>query len=143
MVDPARVANVLGGATVLRRRVRSLNDLSRIVEAGLPKQALRCTVQRLYSQARDVNTLLHAVVPEATYKRRDRLSLVESEKTERLARVIANAEYVWDDREEAHRWLTTAHPMLGGKTPVQASMTELGARETESLLASIFYGLPA
>ena len=87
---------------------------------------------------------MYRVVPEATFKRRrDRLSPAESERTERLARVIAAAEHVWDDPEQARRFLTTSHPALGGKTPLDAAMRELGARQTEELLAKIEYGLPA
>ena len=37
--------------------------------------------------------LMHRIVPEATFKRRrERLSPAESERTERLARVVATAE---------------------------------------------------
>ncbi len=38
---------------------------------------------------------MHQIVPEATYKRRrERLSPLESVRTERMARVVAMAEYV-------------------------------------------------
>jgi putative toxin-antitoxin system antitoxin component (TIGR02293 family) len=57
--------------------------------------------------------------------------------------VMANAEYVWDDREDARRFLTTPHPALRHKTPIDAAMTELGARQVEELLGQIFHGLPA
>jgi len=87
---------------------------------------------------------MNRIVPEATFKcRRDRLSAAESERTERMARVVANAEYVWDNREDARRFLPTAHPGLGGKTPIDAAMTELGARQVEEILGKIFHGLPA
>ena len=72
-----------------------------------------------------------------------RLSPGESERTERLARVIASAEYVWDDRNDAREWLNTMHPALENRTPIQAAMTELGARRVEDLLDQIVYGLPA
>jgi putative toxin-antitoxin system antitoxin component (TIGR02293 family) len=88
--------------------------------------------------------MMYRIVPEATFKRRrDRLSSAESERTERLARVIATAEYVWEDRDSARRFLTTPHPMLAGKAPLNAAMTELGARQVEDLLAKILHGLPS
>ena len=87
---------------------------------------------------------MHRIVPEATYKRRrERLSAAESERTERLARVVAMAEDVWQDREQARRFLTTPHPEIGGKTPLDAALTELGARQSEEVMARIVYGLPA
>lgn len=87
---------------------------------------------------------MNRIVPEATFKRRrDRLSAAESERTERMARVVATAEYVWDDPDEARRFLTTRHAALGGKRPIDAAMTELGARQVEEILGQIFHGLPA
>ncbi len=66
----------------------------------------------------------------------------ESERTERLARVIAAAEAVWDDQNDAREWLTTPHPELGGRPPIECALTELGARQVESLLDRLQYGLP-
>jgi len=66
--------------------------------------------------------LMYRIVPEATYKRRrERLSPAERERTERLARVIAMAEEVWQDREQTRRFLTTPHSEIGGKTPIDAA----------------------
>jgi putative toxin-antitoxin system antitoxin component (TIGR02293 family) len=110
----------------------------------LPKAALRQTASRIFSSKLEQKQLMNRIVPEATFKRRrDRLSAAESERTERIARVVADAEYVWVDRDDARRFLTSSHPSLGGKTPIDAAMTELGARQVEEILAKIFHGLPA
>lgn len=144
MVEPRRIAEVLGGRQVLRRRVASIIELSDAVAQGLPKSALRNAVRRIFEDAGEQRRMIYRIVPEATFKRRrDRLSFVESERTERLARVIATAEYVWEDRDSARRFLMTPHPMLAGKAPLNAAMTELGARQVEDLLAKILHGLPA
>ena len=126
------------------KAVTSLLELNDAVERGLPKATLRIVVQRIFSNASDQRAMMHRIVPEATYKRRrDRLSPAESERTERLARVVAIAEDVWQDRDQARRFLTTPHPEIGGKTPVEAALTELGARQAEEVMARIVYGLPA
>ena len=144
MVEPRRIAEVLGGRQVLRRRVASIIELSDAVAQGLPKSALRNAVRRIFEDAGEQRRMMYRIVPEATFKRRrDRLSSAESERTERLARVIATAEYVWGDRDSARRFLTTPHPMLAGKAPLNAAMTELGARQVEDLLAKILHGLPS
>ena len=143
MVSAAYVAEVMGGPGVLGSDVDSLRDLAAVVSHGLPKQALRNTIRRLFENPHEINSLVYRVVPEATYKRRTRLSAAESERTERLARVIAAAEYVWDDREPAHAWLRRPHPELGGQTPLECAMSELGARQVEELLGKLFYGLSA
>ena len=41
-----------------------------------------------------------------------------SERAERLARVIATAEHVWADRNDAREWLTTPHPELDNEMPI-------------------------
>jgi putative toxin-antitoxin system antitoxin component (TIGR02293 family) len=123
-------------ATILR-----LNDA---VQRGLPKATLRNVARHVFADAAGQRALMRQIVPEATYKRRgERLSAAESERTERLARVVATAEDVWQDREQTRRFLTTPHPELGGKTPLEAALTELGARQAEEVLARIVYGLPA
>jgi putative toxin-antitoxin system antitoxin component (TIGR02293 family) len=53
------------------------------------------------------------------------------------------AEDVWQDADEMRRFLTTPHMELAGRTPLDAVMTELGARQVEEVLARIVYGLPA
>jgi len=143
-MEPHNTAEVLGGRRVLGKAVSSLLDLNDAVERGLPKATLRIVVQRVFSDASEQRAMMRRIVPEATYKRRrERLSPAESERTERLARVVAIAEDVWQDREQARRFLTTPHPEIGGKTPLDAALTELGARQAEEVMARIVYGLPA
>jgi putative toxin-antitoxin system antitoxin component (TIGR02293 family) len=139
MVAAQKIAEVMG----MKRTVRSLADLSGAVVCGLPKSALRHCVDRVAASPQERRRLMSRVVPEATFKRRrNQLKLEESERTERLARVIATAEYVWDDREEARRFLTTPHPELDDRRPLDAALTELRARRVEEMLWSIFHGLP-
>jgi putative toxin-antitoxin system antitoxin component (TIGR02293 family) len=139
---PEKIAELMGGQSILRRRVRSLRDLEQTVSGGLPKRTLKNVVDRIYIEKGDARRALYRVVPEATFKRRTRLSPEESGKTERLARVIAFAEHVWDDRDDAREWLMKPHPELGGKAPVEAALTELGARQSEEILDKLFFGLP-
>jgi len=140
IVSPERIAQIMG----LRRKVRSLGDLSDAVREGLPKSALKASVSRVYPEGPEQMATLYRIIPEATYKRRrDHLKLEESERTERLARVIATAEYVWDDEAEARRFLTTPHAQLEGTRPIDVALTELGARRVEELLWKLFYGVAA
>ena len=142
MVETFRVAEVMGGPETLGRHLSSLMDLAGAIAAGLPKQALRKTAQRVYEKPAEASLLMYKVVPEATYKRRTLLSPAESERTERLARVIAMTEYVWDSVEDAQEWLKKPHPELGGQAPIECAMTELGARRVEEVLGMLFYGIP-
>jgi putative toxin-antitoxin system antitoxin component (TIGR02293 family) len=138
-VPADRVARILG----LRANVRSVADIAEAVESGLPKQSLERVVERAGIEGPARVKLMHRVVPAATYKRRQRLKLVESERTERLARVIALAEMLWDDEAEAKRFLATPHPELNRRKPIEAALTELGARQVEDVVMRALYGLPA
>lgn len=137
-----RVAEMLGGRTLLRRDVRTWGDLDRAVRAGLPKRSLQLVARRAVGPDAPVNPFVYKIVPSATFKRRSRLSLEESERTERLARVVALAESLWDDQQEARAFLNRPHPLLDGETPLDVAHTELGARRVERVLHSIEHGLP-
>lgn len=143
MIRPENIADVMGGTAILGRRIRSMDDLESAVSRGLPKRALRRTAERIYSSAGEARRVMFRIVPEATFKRRNRLSADESERTERLARVIAAAEYAWNDKEDAREWLTKPHFELGNRTPLESAMSELGARRVEDLLDRLYYGIPA
>ncbi len=143
MICPDSIAEIMGGKAVLLHRVRSVADLESIVSAGLPKRALRVTAERVFLSVGEARKAMFRIVPEATYKRRTRLSPSESERTERLARIIAAAEFAWSDRSDAREWLTKPHPELGNKMPLEAASSELGARQVEDLLERLIYGIPA
>ncbi|HEY0872296.1 MAG TPA: antitoxin Xre/MbcA/ParS toxin-binding domain-containing protein [Vicinamibacterales bacterium] len=137
-----RVARVLGGRAVLRRTVRTWLDLDQLVREGLPKASLQVVARRVVADGTSASDFVYSVVPSATFKRRDRLSVEESERTERLARVIALAETVWGDEEQARAFLNRPHPLLDDETPLSVARTEIGARRVEQLLSDVEQGLP-
>ena len=129
----------MGGEKVLGHRVRTLDDLRRLVEAGLPLEALARVVARVAEPE-----LRYRVVARATlHRRRQRLSLEESERLERLARITALAEDVWENEAQAHEFLRSAQPQLDGQRPLDLARTDLGARQVEDLLLKLEFGLPA
>ena len=136
MINIARVSDVLGGTRTLRHRVRTLNDLHDVVAEGLPKTSVRALFSHL-AERYDVELLpLHDfVAPRATLKRRrTRLSPTESQRLERLARIVAMTEEVWQDHTAASEFLTRPHRRLGGRTPLQMAATDLGTRRVEERL---------
>jgi putative toxin-antitoxin system antitoxin component (TIGR02293 family) len=140
LVSPEDVAGVMD----LRPLPHTLAELEARVRDGLPKSALRAGVAHATQGADARRALLARIIPEATYKRRrDRLTPDESEKTERLARIVATASYVWADADDAREFLASPHPELEGRAPLEVALTELGARRVEELLWKLFYGLPA
>jgi len=142
METPQRVAQVLGGRAVLRTTVETWVDLDRLVRAGLPKRSLQLLARRAVERGGSVTAFVYQVVPPATFKRRSRLSKEESERTERLARVVALAETLWDGEDEARAFLNRPHPLLENQTPLEVARTEIGARRVEQLLNDAEHGLP-
>ena len=137
-----RVAALMGGQKVLGRAIDSVGDMRAAVENGLPKAVLKNVVVSLLRDPRAQRVLMHKLVPEPTLRRRkSRLNLVESERTERLARITALAQEVWGE-EDARAFMTAPHPMLGGRTPAEHIVTDLGAREVEQILHALAFGLP-
>lgn len=140
LVEPAKIAHVLG----LSRRVTSIKQLDAQVGAGLPKASLGAVARHVYGTSPDAVALMHQVIPAATFHRRGgELKPQEGERVERVARVIATAEQVWGNPDDARTFLSTGHAMLGGKRPIEVALTELGARRVESLLWSLFHSVAA
>ncbi|MFI4940310.1 MAG: antitoxin Xre/MbcA/ParS toxin-binding domain-containing protein [Burkholderiales bacterium] len=140
LVTPEKIASVMALAPV----PHSFAELDELVSKGLPKSALRASIAHIFKNSEDRKTLLYRIIPEATYKRRrDVLTAGESERAERLARIVATSEYVWNSEEDARAFLSTPHAMLQGRMPLEVSMTELGARRVEELLWKLYYGIAA
>ena len=140
VVDPGKISQVLG----LHRRVVSMEQLEEQVVAGLPKASLGAVARYVYGNSPDAVALMQRVIPSATFHRRgEELKPQEGERVERLARVIATAEYVWNSADDARVFLSSPHAMLGGKRPIEVALTELGARRVENLLWSLFHGVAA
>lgn len=140
LVSPQKIAAVMALPAV----PHSFAELDEMVSKGLPKSALKASIDHICVSAEDRRQLLYRIIPEATYKRRrESLSADESERAERLARIFATAAYVWNSDDDARAFLTTPHAMLQGRSPLDVSLTELGARRVEELLWQLFHGIAA
>lgn len=127
------------------RRVRPPSPalIEAAVERGLPRSVLRHVAERLAGgDTARIQALEWGVVPRTTLERREeRLSPQESERTERVARLFVHATRALGTEEEARQFMTTSHPRLDGRSPLDAARTDLGARRTEQILNALEYGL--
>ncbi|MBL8454169.1 MAG: DUF2384 domain-containing protein [Zoogloea sp.] len=140
LVSPQKIAAVMALPAV----PHSFAELDEMVSKGLPKSALKASIDHICVSAEDRRQLLCRIIPEATYRRRrESLSAEESQRAERLARIFATAAYVWNSDDDARAFLTTPHAMLQARSPLDVSLTELGARRVEELLWRLFYGIAA
>jgi len=141
MVEAREVAWVLGGPSVLGRRVRSFGDLAAAVKEGLPTVAMRVLAARTETTSKEISESVR--IPARTLMRlqkRERLPADESDKVYRLAHVIATARKVFQDDKKAQRWLREPNLALGGVTPLSLLDSEPGVRQVESILGRIAYG---
>jgi len=117
--------------------------IEKAVERGLPRQALRHVAEWLAGGDKAKAAWLEwGVVPKTTLERREtQLSPQESERTERVARLFVHARRALGTEAEAREFMTTPHPQLDERSPVDAARTDLGARRTEQILNALEYGL--
>ncbi len=117
--------------------------IEKAVERGLPRQALRHVAEWLTGGDKvKASWLEWRVVPKTTLERREtQLSPQESERTERIARLFVHARRALGTEPEAREFMTTPHPQLDGRSPVEAAKTDLGARRAEQILNALEYGL--
>ncbi len=127
----------------VHRRLRSDQDLVQVVEDGLATGAIAglrrsgLTDDEIYSLIVPRRTLTHRRA------RREALSREESDRAVRLARIAALSEQVFGHHERAWRWLRATKREFHGRTPLQLTATEAGARLVEELLYRIDEGMAA
>jgi putative toxin-antitoxin system antitoxin component (TIGR02293 family) len=136
----------------LRRRVGDLlhigqapNDLALAdrVEAGVPASA----VESLVGHGVPEPFVFKTIVPRRTYQRRrerdEPLSAEESDRAERVARMLALATIVFDDEERAARWLAAPKHQFDDRAPFALLRTKIGADVVERALLQSYFGLAA
>ena len=141
MVTAARLKETLGSPGVLRGAA-DLRAVADRVREGLPYTALGAVAKRFDIPVRDLTAVLD--LPERTLARRKRerrLRAGESDRLLRVARVAALAEEILGDQAKAARWLRRPNRALGGKTPLRALDTDLGASQVETVLHRVEHGV--
>jgi len=144
MVSAISTARILGGTEVLGAEVQSDRDLEKIVLNGLPTNVVSEIIKKIYPGQTDK---IYQLVPRSTLVRRQKagslLNVEESQKVERLARTYSFAVEVWNSEDRAREFMIKPHPMLEDRTPFDASLGELGARQVEEILGRLMFGIVA
>jgi putative toxin-antitoxin system antitoxin component (TIGR02293 family) len=83
------------------------------------------------------------LIPDSSWKRaRKTLGPQASQTAARLSHILAIAERIWGNEQEATVWLNSPHPELEGATPISLLRTEAGGRAIEALLGALEFGFP-
>lgn len=137
------IVGVLGGRRTFKEPVRSSDDLARQVRSGLPASTVDLLAGKLSMHRSQVAERLN--IPLRTLSRRmktkSRLTHDESDRTLRMARVVAFAREVLGSDEKASHWMINPNRALGGKRPFDQLDTEPGVRSVEGILYAIAYGM--
>lgn len=127
-------------------RIYPLHDdlaMARLVSTGLPVATIRKLGTALGLRPVKVGPLVN--INEKTLERRllsgARLKPAESERVARLMRIIALATVVLESEQNAREWLRRPLKVLAGKTPLDLTSTEPGAREVEHVLGRLEHGV--
>jgi putative toxin-antitoxin system antitoxin component (TIGR02293 family) len=114
------------------------------VQRGFSTAAVERLQRRLDLSAEDLAAAIGSSTRTLARRRREgRLSSEESDRLYRLARLFERAVEVFDSEDDARRWFRQPSWALGDAIPLEYAMTEPGAREVESLLDRIDYGVLA
>ncbi len=142
MQNERKVVDVLGGRKSLNRPVKDINDFINLIKDGISLKGALSVKERLHLTNRELADTLG--ISESKWSRRirrpsGRLSLVESDRLYRIARIFALAKDVFENEERAIEWFRRPQFGLGDRIPLDLINTEVGAREVESLLLRIEY----
>ena len=138
--QPSSPPNSSAAAKTIGLQIQSEADLARAVELGFPIATIDALRKRGVTD-RDIAALI--IKPRTLSHRRgkrSRLTVEESDRAVRLARVRALAEETFADTRKADRWLHRELTALDGRHPIDLIRTQVGARMVEDLLAGIAWG---
>lgn len=130
-------------AMLLGLKELSWHELIPRIERGLPYSALE-HLQRNAGLGPDVFLQWIQMAPRTQARRRvqGRLTPEESDRLLRAARVFGRVlQFFNGDRDASARWMLSKPRALAGATPLEISRTDVGAREVETLIARIEYGV--
>lgn len=146
--DLQKVAELLGGARVLSRRVTSALDAHELLLHGLPTSALDYLVGQLVF-IHKADSLEKAVgMSVRTYQRRKDtpskpLSQEQSGRTWKFAEILAKATDVLGSQAEAEQWLERPAIGLDQRRPIDLLATPAGIELVEDYLERLEYGVYA
>jgi putative toxin-antitoxin system antitoxin component (TIGR02293 family) len=142
----SRTVEVLGGAKVLKRSVRSRIEAHDLIAHGLRAGAIHHLVRHLVLLSSH-NKLEKALgISERTYQRHrakpeKRLSTEQSSRAWKFAEILGRATDQFGSEEEAGKWLERPAMALNRRKPIDLLSTTAGVELLEELLTRMEYGV--
>ncbi len=128
--------------SIVRVARKSAAQQIEAIHQGVPANTLQSMAKYLGLSGLQISKSLR-IQPRTLRNRlaQGKLNPVESEKSLRLARVIAKSCEVIGDSEKAKAWIISANVSLGGKRPIDLLETDIGADQVQNVLQAIEWGV--
>lgn len=88
---------------------------------------------------------IRRIIPDRTLDRRiakgENLKIEEADGLARLLRVVKAARDLFTNDKNADTFLRSPNPALGDRIPIQMAQTDIGAREVETIIGRLAYGV--
>lgn len=136
-------AEKLGGRDSIGFRVVSDADMAKAVERGFAVKAIAALGKRGVTDEEIANLIIKPRTLSHRREKRQKLTVDESDRAARVARVMALAEKTFANYDKADRWLHRNLNALDGRRPIDLVRTAAGARIVEDILARIAWGAAA
>jgi putative toxin-antitoxin system antitoxin component (TIGR02293 family) len=138
-------ASLLGGQTLLLRRIRTWMDVHEIIEKGLPSKAFgHLADQVIVLDAAAVHKAVGLSVRTVQRRRqtpRKPLSVEQGGRAWKFAEVLAKATEVFGSQKAGEEWLDAPALTLAGQKPIDLLSTPVGTEMVERLLGRIEFGV--
>ena len=133
------VVKILG----VENKLEQPQTLTSVVREGLPPSSVDRIAEYYSLSKKQLSELLGISVRtlERHQKSNRPLSLVQSDRLLRYARIAARAEEVFKEVESAQNWLKRPNQALNGEIPLNLLDTEAGVEQVDDLLSRIEYGI--
>ncbi len=116
-----------------------------LAEAALQRVDTRALLRMEQAHFLTRPEISHLVIPARTLSHRiahdEKLTVDESDKLLRVARLIDHAIRVFGDKDKAQAWLRRPNPRFDGEPPLEMARTEHGARLVEEALIQLDEGI--
>jgi putative toxin-antitoxin system antitoxin component (TIGR02293 family) len=112
-----------------------------IVEGRLPTSAINRLVALGITRPEIDSLVISLRTLQHRRSHRQKLTVEESDRLVRVARLLSLATSVYESRERALAWLRRPHPRLRERAPLEMLKTDTGSRLVEELLVQIDEGM--
>ncbi len=136
-------AEKLGGGDAIGFRVVSDADMASAVERGFSVHVVDALRKRGVSDKEIGELIIKPRTLSHRREKRQKLTVEESDRAARVARVLALADKTFANQDKARRWLRKDLSSLDGRRPMDLVRTAAGARIVEDMLTRIAWGAAA